>query len=92
MSVICIHKYIGKQPKGFKSQGREQNKPETKAREDNKSVVSPVPGGAAGAQEPSSIVDEIKEMCKIICDKVERRGGQYCFISVAETEPWRRAA
>jgi hypothetical protein len=32
-------------------------------------------------------LDEIKDICKIICDKVKRHGGRDCIISVAPPKP-----
>ena len=35
----------------------------------------------------SLTLDEIKDICKIICDKVKRHGGKDCLISVAPPKP-----
>tara|TARA_B110000444_G_scaffold208565_1_gene203015 strand:- start:8889 stop:10280 length:1392 start_codon:yes stop_codon:yes gene_type:complete len=37
-------------------------------------------------QEPLTL-DEVKDICKIICDKVKRHGGRECLISVAPPKP-----
>jgi hypothetical protein len=37
-------------------------------------------------REPLTL-DEIKDICKIICDKVKRHGGRECLISVAPPKP-----
>ena len=31
----------------------------------------------------SSNIEEIKDICKIICDKVKRHGGKECLVSVS---------
>jgi len=33
-------------------------------------------------------LDEIKDICKIICDKVKRHGGRDCIISLAPPKPY----